>query len=82
MSCTGTLLPLQTWELLSDIITVVALHFALGVFLLEQRKARANEDEAIWQQISDAYIDFLEVVLTNPDLRLRSYAATPDLIDE
>ncbi|WP_068830721.1 hypothetical protein [Pseudomonas sp. BMS12] len=73
---------LPTWELLSYIVTVVALPFAIGVFLFEQRKERANEEEAIWQQISDAYIDFLEVVLANPDLRLRSQAATPDLSDE
>lgn len=73
---------LQTWELLSYIVTVVALPFAIGVFLFEQRKERENEEEAIWQQISDAYIDFLEVVLANPDLRLRSQTATPDLSDE
>ncbi|MBD9425321.1 MULTISPECIES: hypothetical protein [unclassified Pseudomonas] len=73
---------LPTWELLSYIVTVVALPFAIGVFLFEQRKERENEEEAIWQQISDAYIAFLEVVLANPDLRLRSQAATPDLSDE
>jgi len=73
---------LPTWELLSYIVTVVALPFAIGVFLFEQRKERENEEEAIWQQISDAYIAFLGVVLANPDLRLRSQAATPDLSDE
>ncbi|WP_172150546.1 MULTISPECIES: hypothetical protein [Pseudomonas] len=73
---------LETWELLSYIVTVVALPFAIGVFLVEQRKERANEQEATWQQISDAYIDFLEVVLANPDLKLRSQLATPDLTDE
>jgi hypothetical protein len=73
---------LPTWELLSYIVTVVALPFAIGVFLFEQRKERENEEEAIWQQISDAYIAFLEVVLANPDLRLRSQAATPDLSGE
>jgi hypothetical protein len=73
---------LETWELLSYIVTVVALPFAIGVFLVEQRKERANEQEATWQQISDAYIDFLEVVLANPDLQLRSQPATPDLTDE
>ena len=73
---------LPSWELLSYIITVVALPFAIAVFLFEQRKERANEEEAIWQQISDAYIDFLEVVLANPDLRLRSQNATPNLSDE
>ena len=73
---------LPSWELLSYIVTVVALPFAIAVFLFEQRKERANEEEAIWQQISDAYIDFLEVVLANPDLRLRSQSATPNLSDE
>ncbi len=73
---------LPSWELLSYIVTVVALPFAIAVFLFEQRKERANEEEAIWQQISDAYIDFLEVVLANPDLRLRSQNATPNLSDE
>ena len=73
---------LTTWELLSYIVTVVALPFAIGVFLFEQRKAHENEEEATWQQISDAYIDFLEVVLANPDLKLRSQRATPDLSDE
>lgn len=73
---------LETWELLSYIMTVVALPFAIGVFLHEQRKERENEEEATWQQISDAYINFLGVVLANPDLKLRSQPATPDLTDE
>lgn len=73
---------LATWELLSYVVTVVGLPFAIGVFLFEQRKERENEEEATWQQLSDAYIDFLEVVLANPDLKLRSQASTPDLSDE
>ena len=70
------------WELLSYIVTVVALPFAIAVFLFEQRKERQNEEDATWQQVSDAYIDFLEVVLANPDLRLRSQHATVDLSEE
>ena len=50
------------------------LTLAIGVFLFEQRKERENEDEATWQQLSDAYVDFLEVVLAHPDLNC---AATP-----
>lgn len=73
---------LATWELLSYVVTVVGLPFAIGVFLFEQRKERENEEEATWQQLSDAYIDFLEVVLANPDLKLRSQDSTPDLSDE
>lgn len=77
-----TRVALETWELLSYVVTVVGLPFAIGVFLFEQRKERENEEEATWQQLSDAYIDFLEVVLANPDLKLRSQASTPDLTDE
>jgi len=73
---------LETWELLSYVVTVVFLPFAIAVFLFEQRKERENEEEATWQQLSDAYIDFLEVVLAHPDLKLRSQASTPDLSDE
>jgi len=71
-----------SWELLSYVVTVVGLPFAIGVFLFEQRKERENEEEATWQQLSDAYIDFLEVVLAHPDLKLRSQGPTPDLTDE
>jgi hypothetical protein len=73
---------LETWELLSYVVTVIGLPFAIGIFFYEQRKERENEEEASWQQLSDAYIDFLEVVLANPDLRLRSQAPTPNLTDE
>lgn len=73
---------LETWELLSYVVTVIGLPFAIVVFGLQQRKERENEEEAIWQQLSDAYIDFLEVVLANPDLKLRSQTAAPDLTDE
>lgn len=73
---------LETWELLSYIVTVIGLPFVIGVFLYEQRKERANEEDATWQLLSDAYIDFLKVVLANPDLKLRSQASTPDLSDE
>jgi hypothetical protein len=73
---------LETWELLSYVVTVVFLPFAIGVFLFEQRKERENEEEATWQQLSDAYIDFLEVVLANSDLKLRSHEPTPNLTDE
>lgn len=73
---------LQTWEMLSYVVTVVGLPFAIGVFLYDQRKERENEEEAIWQQLSDAYIDFLEVVLAHPDLKLRSQTSSSDLTEE
>jgi hypothetical protein len=56
----------------------IGLPFAIGAYFFDQRKERENEEEAIWQQLSDAYIDFLEVVLANSDLKLRSQIATPN----
>jgi hypothetical protein len=63
---------LQTWELLSYIVTVVGLPLAIFVFLFEQRKERENEEEEVYQLLSDNYQDFLKIVLDNPDLRLFS----------
>ncbi|MBK9520359.1 MAG: hypothetical protein IPO13_01770 [Rhodocyclaceae bacterium] len=73
---------IETWELLSYIVTVIGLPLAIGVFIYERRQEHENEEEATWQQLSDAYIDFLEVVLAHSDLRLRSQLPTPDLSDE
>ena len=73
---------IEVWELLSYIVTVVGLPMAIGVFLFEQRKERDNEDEEVYQLLSDAYNDFLKLVLANPDLKLRSQAATPNLTEE
>ena len=70
------------WEQLSYIVTVIGLPFAIAVFLYDQRRERENEDEAIWQDLSEAYVDFLKVVLEHPDLQLRSQAATPALSAE
>ena len=64
--------PLETWELLSYVVTVVGLPFAILVFILEKKRERANEDEEIYQQLSDEYADFIKLVLENSDLRLRS----------
>ena len=63
---------IELWELASYVVTVLGLPLAIGVFLWEQRKERDNEEEEQYQLLSDAYIDFLKVVLDNPDLQLRS----------
>jgi hypothetical protein len=70
---------LETWELLSYVVTVVGLPLAICVFLLEQRKDRENEEEEVYQQLSDNYQDFLKVALENPDLRVFSAEPTPSL---
>lgn len=61
---------LETWELASYVVTVVGLPFAILVFMLEQRKERQNEDEEIYQQLSDEYGEFLKLLLQNADLQL------------
>jgi hypothetical protein len=73
---------LEYWELLSYVVTVVGLPVAICIFIYEQRKERNNEEEEVYQLLSDAYNDFLRLVIENPDLKLRSQAPTPDLTGE
>src|SRR5262245_48697840 len=60
----------ETWELLSYIVTVVGLPFAIAVFIWEQRRERLQEEEEIYQRLSDEYTNFMKLVLENADLRL------------
>jgi hypothetical protein len=60
----------ELWELLSYVVTVIFFPFALLVFIYEQRKERRNEDEEIFQRLSDEYREFLKLVLDNADLQL------------
>ncbi|MES3000375.1 MAG: hypothetical protein V4787_06755 [Pseudomonadota bacterium] len=62
----------DAWELASFVVTVVALPFAIIFFAWEQRKERDNEEEEGYQLLSNAYNDFLKVVLSHPDLHLRT----------
>jgi hypothetical protein len=73
---------LETWELLSYVVTVVGLPLAIAVFLYEQRRERENEEEEVYQLLSDNYQDFLKVALDNPDLKLFSAGATESLSEE
>ncbi len=61
---------LETMELASYIVTVVGLPLAILTFVWEQRKERQNEDEEIFQRLSDEYREFLKLVLDNADLHL------------
>jgi len=63
---------LETWELLSYVVTVVGLPLAILVFIYEQRRERENEEEEVYQLLSDNYQEFLRVALDNPDLKLFS----------
>ena len=60
------------WEFASFVVTALGLPFAIAFFAWDQRKERDNEEEEQYQLLSDAYIDFLGVVLANPDLHLRT----------
>jgi hypothetical protein len=77
------MLRLETWELLSYMVTVVGLPLAIAVFIFEQRKERDNEEEAVYQLLSDNYQEFLKIALENPDLHLfASEQTTPLSIEE
>jgi hypothetical protein len=72
----------ETWEVLSFIVTVFGLPAAIGIFIYEQRKERENEEEEVYQLLSDNYQDFLRIALENPDLRLFSVDETVSLSAE
>lgn len=70
------------WQLLANVVTFFGLPLAIYTFALEQRKERENEDEEVYQQLSDAYTEFLKLVLEHSDLKLRTRSSTPDITDE
>jgi hypothetical protein len=59
-----------TWELASYIVTTIGLPVAILVFIYEQKKERDNEEEEVYQLLSDNYQDFLKIALGHPDLHL------------
>ncbi|MFT3735467.1 MAG: hypothetical protein QM776_10640 [Rhodocyclaceae bacterium] len=63
-------------ELASYVVTVVALPFAIIVFVIEQRRERANEEEEIYLKLADDYGSFMRLVLENADLKLRATQRT------
>lgn len=61
---------LESWELASYVVTVIGLPLAILVFWWEQRKERQNEDEELYQKLSDEYADFSRLLIENADLML------------
>ena len=74
---------LETLEMLSYVVTIVGLPLAIATFVWEQRKERRNEEEEIFQRLSDEYREFLKLVLDNADLHLlRREGARAELTEE
>jgi hypothetical protein len=67
---------------LSYVVTTVGLPLAILVFLYEQKKERDNEEEEVYQLLSENYQDFLKIALDNPDLRLFSAQTVKQLTSE
>lgn len=72
------MLDLETWELLSYVVTTIGFPAAIFAFLYEQKKERDSDEEEVYQLLSDNYQDFLKILLDNPDLRLFSSGQTRD----
>jgi len=73
---------LETWELLSYVVTTIGLPLAIAVFVYEQHKERLQDESEVYQQLSDDYQGFLQTALGHPDLGLFSYDETPSLTPE
>lgn len=73
---------IETWELWSYVVTVIGLPTAIVIFWLERRKERENDEEEVYQLLSDNYQDFLKVVLEHAELKLFSIHHTEDLTPE
>jgi hypothetical protein len=74
---------LETMEFLSYAVTIVGLPLAIITFVWQQRKERQNEQEEIFQRLSDEYREFLKLVLDNADLHLlRREGARAELTEE
>jgi hypothetical protein len=61
---------LEWLEAASYVVTIIGLPMAISVFFYEQRRERQNEEEEIYQRLSDEYAEFLKLVLQNADLQL------------
>ncbi len=73
---------LDLWQLMANVVTVFGLPLAIYTYVSGQRKERENEDEEVYQILSDAYIDFMKLALEHCDLKLRTRSATPHLNED
>jgi len=73
---------LELLEAASYVVTVIGLPFAIAVYLVDQRRERANEEEETYLRLADEYSNFMRLVLDNADLRLGSAPERVTLSDE
>ncbi len=73
---------IETWELISYVVTAIGLPGAILVFLYEKRREREALEDEIHQNLSDNYQEFLRTALENPDLKLFSAEEMPQLTGE
>lgn len=67
----------------SYLVTIVGLPMAILVFVWEQRREQQNDEEEIYQRLSDEYTNFLKLALDNADLHLlRKHGTEPELTDD
>lgn len=57
-------------EAISYIVTILGFPTAIVVFIYEERKRRANDENELHRNLSEEYDNFLKLVLDNADLLL------------
>lgn len=61
---------LQIVELINYLVAIVTLPLLITFFIHEQRRARRNEEQGIYQSLLDQYTNFMIKVMENTDLKL------------
>ena len=72
MQITSYIGSLESWELASYLVTVIAFPFAIVMFVWEKRREHQQDEEEIYQKLSDEYSDLQQLMLQNADLFLFS----------
>ena len=61
---------LEWWELASYVVTCFGFPYAILLFMYENYKERQNDDEEIFQALSEEYARFCNLLIENADLQL------------
>ena len=69
-------------EALSYLVTILGLPAAILVFVYEERKRLANEENELHRNLSEEYDNFLRLVLDNADLLLLRRSSPPQTLSE